>query len=93
LRDDWSTLQQKGLQVLGVSADPVDAQKAFVEKYKLPFTILADTDGSVASAFGVGRFKRQSFLVKDNKVVWNMLERTSTKTHAADVLKALEAAK
>src|SRR5215212_790402 len=53
LRDDWSKLQQKGVQVLGVSEDAPDAQKSFQDKYKLPFTLVADNDGKVASAFGV----------------------------------------
>jgi peroxiredoxin Q/BCP len=96
LRDDWSALQAKGIQVLGVSGDKPDAQKKFQEKYKLPFTIIADSDGKVAEAFGVptlmGIAKRQSFLIKDGKVVWNMLK-ASTETHAKDVLAAYEGLK
>jgi peroxiredoxin Q/BCP len=53
LRDDWSGLQAKGIQVLGVSGDKPEAQKKFQEKYKLPFTIIADSDSKVAEAFGV----------------------------------------
>src|SRR4030095_11515397 len=78
IRDDWSALQAKGIQVLGVSGDNVEAQKKFQEKYKLPFTIIADNEGKVAEAFGVpttlGIAKRQSFLIKDGKVVWNMTQ-------------------
>ena len=33
---------------------------------------------------------RQSFLIKDGKVVWNMLEKTSTEKHAEDVVKAVD---
>jgi peroxiredoxin Q/BCP len=93
LRDDWSALQTKGIQVLGVSGDKPDAQKKFQDKYKLPFTLIADSDSKVANAFGVpntnGIAKRQSFLIKDGKVVWNMVKAT-TDTHARDVLKAYE---
>ena len=93
LRDDWSALQQKGIQVLGVSGDKPDAQKAFQEKYKLPFTLLADSEGKVAEAFGVpfkgGIAKRESFLIKDGKIAWTM-PKASTATHAQDVLKAYE---
>ena len=96
IRDDWSALQAKGIQVLGVSGDKVEAQKKFQEKYKLPFTIIADNEGKVAEAFGVpttlGIAKRQSFLIKDGKVVWNMLKAT-TDTHAKDVLAAYEGLK
>jgi thioredoxin-dependent peroxiredoxin len=94
IRDDWSKLQEKGIEVLGVSEDKPDAQKKFKEKYNLPFTLIADSDGKVANAFGVpvnvmGMTARQSFLIKDGKVVWNMLK-ASTSSHAADVLKACE---
>lgn len=93
LRDDWKTLQEKGLQVLGVSEDKPEAQKKFQEKYTLPFTLIADHEGKVAQAFGVpttaGFAKRQSFLIKDGKVAWTMLK-ASTDTHAKDVLAAYQ---
>src|SRR6478735_2090329 len=90
IRDDWSALKEKGIQVLGVSGDKPEAQKAFQDKYKLPFTLIADSEGKVAQAFGVpfnnGIAKRESFLVKDGKVVWTM-PKASTAGHAQDVLK------
>lgn len=101
LRDNWTKLQDKNIQVLGVSNDGPEAQKAFRDEQHFPFTLIADNDGAVAKAFGVpkmlggigGLYKRTSFLVKDGKVVWNMTDNTSTKGHAADVLKAVEALK
>jgi peroxiredoxin Q/BCP len=93
IRDDWSALQAKGIQVLGVSGDKPEAQKAFQEKYKLPFTLIADPEGKVAEAFGVpfnkGISKRESFLIKDGRIAWTM-PKASTQTHAQDVLKAYE---
>ena len=80
------------MKVFGVSSDPVKSQKAFREKYKLPFTLLADDDGSVTSAFGVpktlGFAKRQAFLFKDGKLVWRDLS-ASTAEQAADVIRAI----
>ena len=96
IRDSWDDLKAKGIQVLGVSEDKADAQKKFQEKFKLPHTLIADSDGAVAKAFGVDMMpivnltKRQSFLIKDGKIVWNMLKAT-TDTHAKDVLAAYEA--
>lgn len=93
LRDAYATLTEKKVKVFGVSLDDVAAQKAFQEKYKLPFPLLADKDGKVADAFGVphsmGFAKRQAFLFKDGKLVWRDLE-ASTDQQAADVLKELE---
>ena len=91
LRDDWGALQEKGIQVLGVSGDKPDAQKKFQEKYTLPFTLLSDPEGKLAAAFGVpfqaGISKRMSFLIQGGKVVWNM-PAASTLNHSKDVLKA-----
>ena len=93
LRDSFPALAQRGIQILGVSEDIPDAQKKFQDKYKLPFTLIADHDGAVATAFGVplmmGIAKRQSFLVQDGKIVWRDLK-ASTSQQAADVSKALD---
>ena len=96
LRDSFASLKARGVQILGVSGDKSAGQKAFKEKYQLPFTLVADSDGAVAKAFGVptmlGIPKRQSFLVKDGKFVWQDLK-ASPKTHVADVNAALDAIK
>lgn len=93
LRDSYTALTDKKVKVFGVSLDDVAAQKAFQEKYSLPFALLADKEGKVADAFGVPRTmgfaKRQAFLFKDGKLVWRHLE-ASTDEQAADVLKELE---
>src|ERR1035438_6468288 len=44
LRDGYESLTDKGVAVVGVSHDDVAAQKAFKDKYHLPFTLIADTD-------------------------------------------------
>jgi peroxiredoxin Q/BCP len=96
VRDSIESLKASGVQVLGVSEDQPDAQKHFREKYHLPFVLIADSDGAVAKAFGVPTFlgfaKRQSFLVKDGKIVWRDLS-VSPSTHVAEVNKALASLK
>lgn len=93
LRDSYEKLTEKGVKIYGVSMDSVEDQKAFKDKYKLPFTLLADSDGKVVDAFGVpkasGHASRQAFLFKDGKLVWSDLK-ASTDQQAADVLKVLE---
>ena len=93
LRDSITALRGRGLQILGVSEDKPEAQKKFQVKYSLPFTLIADSDGTVAKAFGVpttmGFAKRQSFLVQDGKIVWRDLN-ASTSKQAADVNDALD---
>ena len=81
---------------LGVSRDTAESQKKFQDHYKLPFPLIADADGKVAEAFGVPAMmgvlpvtKRQSFLIKDGKIVWKA-ESAQTAKHAAEVQAALD---
>ena len=96
LRDSFTELKARGVQIVGVSGDHPEAQKKFHDKYSLPFMLLADADGKVAKAFGVPSFlgftKRQSFLIKDGKLVWRDLS-VSPKSHVPEVTKALDALK
>ncbi len=94
LRDSFAALTDKGVKIYGVSMDKVESQKAFKDKYKLPFELLADSDGKVVDAFGVpktmGFAKRQAFLFKDAKLVWSDFS-AATDKQAEDVLKYLAA--
>ena len=98
LRDSFANLSAENLQILGVSRDSSASQKKFQEKYKLPFTLLADLDGKVAEAFGVPSIlgmpvsRRQSFIVKGDKIVWKSAS-AKTGDHAAEVQAALDALK
>jgi len=88
LRDAYEELTQKGVAVIGVSTDSVQAQKEFKEKYQLPFTLIADTDSKVVRAFGqqgVRFAQREAYLVKDGKVVYADHKGSTTK-QAEDVL-------
>jgi peroxiredoxin Q/BCP len=93
VRDSMDDLKARGVQVLGVSGDKPEAQKRFADKYHLPFALVADADGTVARAFGVptllGFPKRQSFLIKDGRIIWRDLS-VSPATHVAEVHKALD---
>ncbi len=79
LRDEFEALTEAGIKVFGVSADTVEDQKMFSDKFSLPFTLLADKDGKVIEAFGVptrgpGLASRQSFLIRNGKVIWRDLK-------------------
>lgn len=69
-RDNIYAFKAIGAAVVGISVDDVDSHKEFSDKYKLPFTILADESGQTAKAYGVLKdykllklASRQSFLV------------------------------
>lgn len=52
-RDDMAALKELNVNVVGVSGDTVENHQVFKKAHNLPFTLLADTDGKVAKAFGV----------------------------------------
>jgi peroxiredoxin Q/BCP len=94
LRDANAELTQKGVKVVGVSADKPDSQKEFVTRQKLPYPLLADHEGKVIKAFGVegmafGFAKRSAFLFQDGKLVWRD-PKGSTSDQGETVLKAIE---
>lgn len=94
LRDHFSDLSDKGVQVFGVSTDTPEDQEKFKAKYRLPFPLISDKDKSICKAFGVsttlGFASRQAFLMDQGKIIW--LDRSaSTKEQADDVLKILNA--
>jgi peroxiredoxin Q/BCP len=94
LRDSHVELTRMGVKVIGVSTDTVAEEKAFAEKYKLPFTLLADKEGKIVEAFKVekranGMATRQCFIIKDGKVVWHD-PKGATDTQADEVKAALK---
>lgn len=93
LRDEIEDFSELGVSVIGVSRDTPEAQSNFREKHNLPFPLIADEDGAVAEAFGVGGMlgfsNRSSFLVRDGKIVWSA-PRAKTGGHAEEVLAALQ---
>ncbi len=85
LRDGYEALTKKGVAVIGVSHDNVAAQKAFKEKYHLPFILVADQDKAVSNAFGVPDYPatslahRSAYLIKDGKIIYTDYKGTTEK--------------
>lgn len=52
-RDDIAKLRKAGANVVGVSLDDVKSHAAFAAKYHVPFPLLADSEHSVSTAYGV----------------------------------------
>jgi len=97
LRDHYSLLKEKGYELLGVSADSVQKQESFKNKYQFPFPLLADENKVVINAFGVWGPKkfmgkaydgihRMTFLINENGVVERVIDQVKTKDHAAQIL-------
>lgn len=52
-RDAYQDFTDNGIQVVGISSDSIKTHKRFAQKHRLPFTLLADSKGSVRKQFGV----------------------------------------
>ena len=52
LRDNLPELAGKGYAVVGVSPDSEASHQRFIEKHGLPFTLIADTDHTLAEQMG-----------------------------------------
>ncbi len=95
-------LGKLGLEVIGVSPDPMKPIEKFAEKYKLTFPLASDEDHKVAEAYGVwveksmyGKtymgMERSSFLVGADGKVKAVWRKVKPEAHAAQVVEAAKA--
>jgi peroxiredoxin Q/BCP len=97
-RDNIYAFKAIGAAVVGISVDDVESHKEFSDKYKLPFTILADEDSETAKAYGVLRdykliklASRQSFLIDPEGKIAKHYEKVDPDTHTDEVLADIKA--
>jgi thioredoxin-dependent peroxiredoxin len=99
-RDNFSEFKKRGAIVLGVSPDSAKSHDKFVEKFKLPFTLLADEDKKIVEAYGVWGEKsfmgrkymgtnRVTFLIGGDGLIKKIWPQVKPDEHAAEVLAAL----
>ena len=99
LKDNNGELLKAGYQILGVSTDNEASHQKFIEKYSLPFRLIADTDRKLVEAFGVWQEKnmfgkkymgiiRTTFLVDEYGEIIHVISgrNVKTKEHAAQIL-------
>jgi peroxiredoxin Q/BCP len=102
LRDNYSFMLKSGYEILGVSSDDAKSHKKFIAKYDLPFRLLADTDKKVHEAYGTWVEKsmygrsymgtaRVTFVIGENGLIEEVIEKVDTKAHAEQILKVNKA--
>jgi peroxiredoxin Q/BCP len=100
-RDNYAGLKSRGIIVLGVSVDDEKSHQKFAAKHSLPFTLLADTDQSIVTAYGVWGEKnmygkkymgtnRTTFLINEEGIISHIINKVDTKNATAQVLELLE---
>ncbi|MFM7851062.1 MAG: thioredoxin-dependent thiol peroxidase [Flammeovirgaceae bacterium] len=97
LRDNYSALIKAGYEVVGISSDDEKMHKKFVEKEKLPFRLLADTDKTVHHLYGTWVEKsmygrkymgtaRVTYIIDEAGKIAEAIEKVDTKNHAQQIL-------
>jgi len=96
-RDHFADFKKLGVEVLGVSVDTEKSHKSFAEKFKLPFTLLADTEKKIVNDYGVWGEKsmygrkymgtnRVTYLIDESGRIAAVFPKVKPEEHAAEIL-------
>jgi peroxiredoxin Q/BCP len=100
-RDARAAYEKAGAKVIGVSPDSPASHKKFVEKYQLPFTLVADPEKAACQSYGVWKEKnmygkksmgveRTTFVIDAAGVVRKVFNRVNVDGHSDEVLETLK---
>lgn len=100
-RDNYDRFKDTNTVILGVSPDPVERHQKFIEKYDLPFHLLADENHEIAKLYGVWQLKktfgreyygivRSTFIIDEEGILREEMRNVRVKGH---VDRAFEAVK
>lgn len=100
-RDNYQSLLKEGFEVLGVSIDDEKSHQKFINKYILPFSLIADTDKKIVEAYGVWVEKsmygkkymgvaRKTFVIDKNGMIRKIIDKVDTKNSSGQVLDTLK---
>jgi len=101
IRDNYKDILKYNAVIVGISSDDVKKHDTFIEKYELPFPLLADTEKKTCEDYGVwieksmyGRkytgVARTTFIVDKNGKISHIFEKVKPAEHAQDVIEALK---
>lgn len=97
LRDNYERFLAMGYQVLGISRDSAASHRRFIEKYSLPFHLIADTDLTILKAYEAwGKKKmygkttegtlRTTYVIDEKGIIIDAIAKVDTKNHTAQIL-------
>ena len=97
LRDNDAALTKAGIQIIGVSADSSASHVKFIDKFSLPFPLIADEEKTFG-VWGPKKFMgkeydgihRTTFIIDENKTIIGIIEKPKTKEHAEEILSLLK---
>jgi len=100
LRDNYTELKKRGIEIVGVSADDEKSHKKFIQKYSLPFRLIADMDKAIINAYGVWGEKsvfgktydgilRTTFVIDEEGRIEKILSKVDTGNHSEQIVSAI----
>ncbi|MCB0661199.1 MAG: thioredoxin-dependent thiol peroxidase [Saprospiraceae bacterium] len=100
LRDDYADLKKAGYEILGVSPDKEAKHQKFIEKYNLPFSLIADTEKEILEAYDVYGTKmfmgkevvgvrRTTFVIDEKGVIEKIITKVKTKEHGQQIMEEM----
>lgn len=94
-RDQMDAFKKDKVEVIGVSFDDEESHKKFIADHKLNFSLLADTDGKIADAFGVRipngtKARRVSFLIGLDGKIAHVTDSPQADAHLSQMKEAIE---
>lgn len=100
LNDKTAFFLEKGIVVIGVSADSVQSHQKFAEKYGLAFNLISDTEKELLQAYEAWGEKknygkvymgiiRTTYVISEEGVIEAVFSKVDTKTHAEQIMKVL----
>ncbi|MEC7640521.1 MAG: peroxiredoxin [Nitrospinota bacterium] len=90
-RDKFNCFEDKDVVVLGVSLDNESENKAFAEKYSLPYSLLCDVDRSISLPYKALKSpdavyaSRITYVIDENGKIAEAIDKVDTETHANDL--------
>ncbi len=97
-RDGYARFQAAGITVLGCSIDSAESHKAFIKKYRLPFSLLLDPDRSIARAYGadngvpiLGLDRRVTYVIGEDGHILKVYPSVDPGIHAKQIIHDLGA--
>ena len=103
LRDEYETLKTMGYQVIGVSVDSETSHQKFIQKFDLPFPLIADAGKTLVESFGVWTEKsmygkkymgtvRTTFIIDEKGIITHILtgKAVNTKEHASQLIQLIQ---
>ncbi|MDF2438473.1 MAG: Peroxiredoxin [Bacteroidota bacterium] len=101
LRDNFSALKKKGFAIIGVSPDDEKKHRKFIDKFNLPFPLIADTDRKIIEAYDVWGTKkfmgriydglvRTTFVISEKGIIEQVITKVDSKNHTEQILEGVE---